>query len=270
MTTDRAAAEPLPCPFCGGPAVVRKSMQEYPAEGEHPAGEYEAWVTIACDTCGIEIGDEYRVEAIAAWNRRSAYPIIAGGGVTVRPLEWKPAPSGSPCRFVASTPLIDYDAFLHRNKTWFLQTHVGRTGSYRSLEAAQAAAQADYEARIRSTLSAPPPQPNELERHQAAWSVWNKLADHGYLSKAAADQGPQGYQASVIDIIKSAAPPPHPEVAGLVEALRDMLMVYDHANPGAFSNGNTDPTGCIDEGEVLTARFVERARAALASMDGGK
>ena len=67
MTRDDIAS----CPFCGDPPVVRRTVQEYPADGEHPAGEYDARVTIDCDTCGISMGEEYRDDAIAAWNRRT-------------------------------------------------------------------------------------------------------------------------------------------------------------------------------------------------------
>lgn len=57
-----------------------------------------------------------------------------------------------------------------------------------------------------------------------------------------------------------------PEAAldALVAALRMSLKIIDHANPGAWSNGNTDPSGSMDEGEVLTGRALERCRAALA------
>jgi len=64
-----------PCPFCGWTAVLRKSLEEYPADGEHPAGDFEVWTHIDCDMCGIELGSKYREDAIAAWNRRT--PVTA-------------------------------------------------------------------------------------------------------------------------------------------------------------------------------------------------
>jgi Lar family restriction alleviation protein len=64
----------LPCPFCGKDPVVRRLVEEYPADDKHPAGEYEVHVTICCDGCGFEIGEEYKADAIAAWNRRSPSP----------------------------------------------------------------------------------------------------------------------------------------------------------------------------------------------------
>lgn len=61
-----------PCPFCGTHPKMRITMEEYPADGVHPAGEYDAWYNLACDECGIEIGAEYRSEALDNWNKRQA------------------------------------------------------------------------------------------------------------------------------------------------------------------------------------------------------
>ena len=61
----------LPCPFCGGDPIMRRTVQEFPADADGPAGEYDAWFTLQCDDCGIEQGAEYRSEAVDAWNRRA-------------------------------------------------------------------------------------------------------------------------------------------------------------------------------------------------------
>lgn len=63
-----------PCPFCGGDPIMRRTVQEYPADADGPAGDYDAWFTFHCDDCGVEMGGEYRAEAIAAWNRRAPSP----------------------------------------------------------------------------------------------------------------------------------------------------------------------------------------------------
>lgn len=73
-----------PCPFCGSPPVLRKMVEEYPADADHPAGEYEAWFHIACDQCGFDLGDEYRSGAIAAWNRRASLREVEAR----KPQEW--------------------------------------------------------------------------------------------------------------------------------------------------------------------------------------
>ena len=74
--TEKPAAELIrPCPFCGNAPVVRRSVEEYAANAEGAdgeAGEYECWVNVCCHTCGIEIGAEYRSEALELWNARKA------------------------------------------------------------------------------------------------------------------------------------------------------------------------------------------------------
>lgn len=61
-----------PCPFCGNMAKVRTIMEKYPADSDHPAGEYDAWHEIGCDECGVKIGGEYASEALEGWNKRGA------------------------------------------------------------------------------------------------------------------------------------------------------------------------------------------------------
>lgn len=45
-----------------------------------------------------------------------------------------------------------------------------------------------------------------------------------------------------------------------------LLELVKHANPGAFTNGVTDSTGSIDEGEVRAGQIIADARRALASL----
>lgn len=59
------------CPFCGGAPVLLETMGHYAATRDDPAGVYSVWFTIVCDACGVEVSDEYRSSAIAAWNRRA-------------------------------------------------------------------------------------------------------------------------------------------------------------------------------------------------------
>ncbi len=58
------------CPFCGNKPAIRRCVEEYEADEQHPAGEYDAWFFIECDHCAIKIGEEYRSEAIKLWNTR--------------------------------------------------------------------------------------------------------------------------------------------------------------------------------------------------------
>lgn len=59
------------CPFCGGKPTVRRVVEEYHATQHEPAGEYDAEFLIQCDDCRAEQREEYRSDAIAAWNRRA-------------------------------------------------------------------------------------------------------------------------------------------------------------------------------------------------------
>jgi Lar family restriction alleviation protein len=72
-----------PCPFCGGAPRLLRLVETYPAVGDKPAGEYDAWFNVTCDNCGIEQGDEYRSSAITAWNRRASLPQPAAQGEPV-------------------------------------------------------------------------------------------------------------------------------------------------------------------------------------------
>lgn len=64
----------IPCPFCGGEPVMRKTVEEFPADGQHPAGECETYHQLCCDNCGIRLEGEYRDELISEWNNRVVLP----------------------------------------------------------------------------------------------------------------------------------------------------------------------------------------------------
>ena len=51
-----------PCPFCGGDAVLRTTIES--------PDYFEAWYTVHCDMCGVKIGAEYKSDAISHWNKR--------------------------------------------------------------------------------------------------------------------------------------------------------------------------------------------------------
>jgi len=50
----------------------------------------------------------------------------------------------------------------------------------------------------------------------------------------------------------------------LLDALKDAVGWADHVD---WSNGNTDPTGSIDEGNVRASKAIERWKAAIAKYD---
>lgn len=59
-------SELKPCPFCGTTPVHRETIEYY----TDPNGSFSCHHSVACDECGIEISDEYKDDAFAAWNRR--------------------------------------------------------------------------------------------------------------------------------------------------------------------------------------------------------
>ena len=70
----------LGCPFCGTQPNLRRSVEEYPADEDGPAGEFDVQTSVDCDECGISVSAEYRDEAIEAWNRRTpSLPASAEG-----------------------------------------------------------------------------------------------------------------------------------------------------------------------------------------------
>lgn len=56
---------PKPCPFCGKEPILIKMVED---------DDFDRWHKVMCEECGIEMGEEYRSDAIAAWNRRAALP----------------------------------------------------------------------------------------------------------------------------------------------------------------------------------------------------
>lgn len=61
-------SELKPCPFCGGAPIVRETVEHY--QCADAANSFSCRFMVCCDECGIEQSEEYRDDAIAAWNRR--------------------------------------------------------------------------------------------------------------------------------------------------------------------------------------------------------
>lgn len=91
----------------------------------------------------------------------TAYEAAKGGGVGVKPLEWRnvdASPQSDDWWLEAVTPFGPYTvAFVEEHKLpWLLEPFRSNLDSnYATEDAAKAAAQADYEARIRSALTSP-------------------------------------------------------------------------------------------------------------------
>ena len=148
------------CPLCGSELVQ--------AIG---GGPYR----VVCQRCGSNTGPRYAVssaDAIAAWNTRDSDSRIAEleaevdrlrARLNVKPLQWIIPPAALTVQ-IAETVLGKYRVWTHTEAggRWFWDmSALGvvaatiETGYAHSLEAAKAAAQADYEARILSALVQP-------------------------------------------------------------------------------------------------------------------
>lgn len=165
------------CPHCGQAGFAR--VKRWPWEKEGEPGLVWGYHVI-CDASGIDTHPrgcgassgwgETPEEAIAAWNRR-AYLAASGEvapqptQVAVKPLEWRSIGD----QWQADTPIGWYsvrpdeaDGFSH---SLFLSTSHIR--AFKGAALAKAAAQADYETRIRSALAPSPAGAPAVDWHRA-------------------------------------------------------------------------------------------------------
>lgn len=164
----------LPCPFCGGEARLfcDDLINGVPVDAPD-------WV-IECEgdcTCRFSMADQDRSTLIAGWNRR-ALPAVTPQCVKVKPLEWGPYPNvalAGPDIAVANFDLLGAKTYQVQRDPWgsgFLAFTFGgaeffhwESKGHATLEAAKAAAQANYEAyeaRILSALGVTPAAPVTL------------------------------------------------------------------------------------------------------------
>lgn len=157
--TSNNAPELRNCPFCGGKARYHKRNNKTPITWGF---EVDHWVSCTSDDCCADMGMyEEKDQAIAAWNCRTAQPAEAGR-VSVKPLEW--------------VERDDIQGLFNAESTigWWYNVQAIDGGfryeggppavpaapqMFPSLEAAKAAAQADYEQRILAALAPAPAAP---------------------------------------------------------------------------------------------------------------
>lgn len=97
-------------------------------------------------------------DAIAADRSVRGSALTAGQGVEVHPLEWDPYRAETPFGYYLVNDQRDVPASELKGRLPFLLTGTRLDNSrHETLEAAKAAAQADYERRIRSALATPAP-----------------------------------------------------------------------------------------------------------------
>ena len=159
MTQPENQAEALPCPHCGAELIHIRSM----ARSFDPPREYHEWHHVDDMECWLrkKVGPIVfattedpiaQVQALAAWNRRASLPEAPAVPV-VKALEWKDIRGdGSLVAF----PDIGL-AYIASGKAWGHRNYPDQHPVDGGIEAAKAGAQADFEARIRSTLQSFPP-----------------------------------------------------------------------------------------------------------------
>lgn len=143
----------LPCPFCGSGTYFC-------------FGRDDEIVNVRCERWGSGClgagSNESSIDAAAAaWNTRAA-SVKAGEVVAVRPLEWhENLKQGDRVGFVCSEGgVLSYSIMLSKFRVYGVAGDHDGAAEFGSLEAAKAAAQADYERRITSALIVEPVPPD--------------------------------------------------------------------------------------------------------------
>lgn len=148
-----------PCPFCGGKPSIRTFLTE--SLWSHDQVTYTA---VGCGECEIEFSSEpgYEIESPEAWNRRAAlFAVLSEQALPVRveALKWDEFSTTARRHFQSNTILGQFQvSYLGEFECWQLYSPQ-KSDSWKenfsrhaSPEAAKAAAQSDYETRIRSAL----------------------------------------------------------------------------------------------------------------------
>ncbi len=158
LQSPQAGGGLLPCPFCGndGSGPIEDALQIHHNEPDYIHDHRHTW-TVQCDKCTATMGySDSEDEAIEAWNRRA----LAGEAVA-KPLEWRYIPDAFPPVWITKTTIGSYhieEAAGSDSPSFDLYNPMaGPMGNYEGLPEAKAAAQADYEFRIRSCLTTAAP-----------------------------------------------------------------------------------------------------------------
>lgn len=216
MTPVREALEP--CPFCGGSATMEQTESNRWSVGCDNADEptcmgYQSLTTFA-----------RRSEAVKAWNTRAAAP---GEPCAVKPLEWQESDgnisgqkvwsSGDPWVFWIVKDSHDADYVWCENfniEGWCPASPV--RGTFKSLDAAKAAAQADYEQRIRSALVTTPQPAAGWDRaalRKLVDVVWNEATESTAVPSTR-------WSDRMIDAVRREAPAPAVDLTNHHNALK--------------------------------------------------
>lgn len=141
-----------PCPFCGGAA---KSVVNTGVTGSTPFTQSRYFRGyIKCSDCGATGPvKKNRASMMKAWNRRAALSEAEPAQtVRVKLLDWVENTTDREL-WKASSPVGSYDLMKTLNKWVLTRNTLHEIGSFKSVEEATDAAQADYERRILSALT---------------------------------------------------------------------------------------------------------------------
>lgn len=176
------------CPCCGKKArLIRK-------EGFGPAGAKFSRGYVTCNGCGVTTPTKSPWEkAVKIWNSRAANYAIATASTTpptavepvaVKPLEWVDGAPGTYTE-IAASPFGYYSVWeINGTGCWAPWKQGSGTIAEGGLAGAKAAAQADYETRIRSALATPSTDlREENERLQSRAAEKERLRFEGDLDK---------------------------------------------------------------------------------------
>jgi len=140
-----------PCPFCGD----AKDEDYAPSLSETRGLLHNDQIgcSVYCPNCGIEFNEEYADDLIEKWNTRPASPSPASPSPAIKPLAWDDFDG----RGAKAKVFYDASYLITKWSTGKFELAVSYPGHqaifagpqfYDTLDAAKAAAQADYEARI--------------------------------------------------------------------------------------------------------------------------
>jgi Lar family restriction alleviation protein len=198
-----SAPELKPCPFCGGEAEWNTGQK----------GDGSPWRYLACEDCEAmgphvaewelsKVADDNDEVLIAAWNRRAA--LRPAEPVAVKALEWKLVKGYVGLAHKAESLVGPYLAQKHGA---YFDNELIATNN--TLSEAKAAAQADYETRIRSALVAHPgetAEPVAVERiemvdystgfQQPSEPMWRVEID-GYCADFETETAAQNYAGAI-------------------------------------------------------------------------
>ena len=162
------APELKPCPFCGGEAITSPSVVDRQVLYAHCKDHTcPGWTVSRCPP--------------VRWNRRAdltaVQPDPNAGAATVKPLVWGDYPNrafANPDVYVAEAPFShkyqaqrdpwanSFMAYLHPTAPIASSTLWWESKGHATIEDAQAAAQADYEARIMAAIDVQPDPRDEV------------------------------------------------------------------------------------------------------------